>query len=70
MNYTIAQPKSFAIVGRVIFHIHPVGCRSIGGQRPGHGLHAAIVDARGHAKAVQFYFVDPLRPRGRDLSTG
>jgi hypothetical protein len=29
-------------------------------------LGAAVVDARGHAKAVQFYFMQPLRP-GRRL---
>ena len=33
---------------------------------PGKELHAAIVDARGHAIAVEFDFVDPLRA-GRRL---
>ena len=35
---------------------------------PGQELHAAIVDPRGHAEAVQLDFVDPLRPRGRLLN--
>jgi hypothetical protein len=30
-------------------------------------LHAAVVDARGHAIAVQFDFMQPLRPRRRLL---
>jgi hypothetical protein len=30
-------------------------------------LNAAVVDARGHAKAVEFDFVDPLRTGGRLL---
>ena len=34
---------------------------------PGQELHAAVVDPRGHAEAVELYFVDPLRPRGRLL---
>jgi hypothetical protein len=34
---------------------------------PGQELHAAIVDPRCYAKPVQFYFVHPLRPRGRLL---
>jgi hypothetical protein len=28
-----------------------------------------MIDARGHAKAIQFYFMQPLRPR-RGVSTG
>jgi hypothetical protein len=32
-------------------------------------LPAAIIDARGHAKTVQFDFVQPLRPDG-GFSTG
>jgi hypothetical protein len=32
---------------------------------PGQKLHAAVVDARGHAKSVEFDFVQPLRPRRR-----
>jgi hypothetical protein len=31
----------------------------------GQELNAAVVDARSHAKGVQFDFVDPLRPRRR-----
>ena len=31
---------------------------------PGQELHAAIVDAGGHAKAVELDFMQPLRPRG------
>ena len=34
---------------------------------PGQKLHAAIVDARGHAIAVELDLVHPLRPRGRLL---
>jgi hypothetical protein len=34
---------------------------------PGQKLHAAIIEARGHAKAVQFDFMQPLRPRRRLL---
>ena len=32
---------------------------------PGEELRAAMVEARRHAKAVQFYFVQPPRPRRR-----
>jgi hypothetical protein len=31
---------------------------------PGQELHASIVDAGGHAKAVELYFMQPLRPDG------
>jgi hypothetical protein len=36
-----------------------------GPEEPGSGqqLRMAVVDARGHAKAVQFDFMQPLRPR-------
>ena len=34
---------------------------------PSQQLHAAVVDARGHAIAVQLDFVQPLRPRRRLL---
>ena len=41
----------------------------VGPVEPGSGqeLHAAIVDARGHTIAVQFDFMQPLRPRRRLL---
>jgi hypothetical protein len=35
---------------------------------PDQKLHAAVVDAHGHAKTAQFDFVHPLTPRGRFLS--
>ena len=41
------------------------GSRIFGGPveaGPGQELHTSIVDASGHAKAVKFYFVYPLRP--------
>jgi hypothetical protein len=34
---------------------------------PRQKLHATVVDPRGHAKAVEFDFMQPLRPRGRLL---
>jgi len=34
---------------------------------PSQKLHSAVIDARGHAKAVEFDFMQPLRPRGRLL---
>ena len=34
---------------------------------PGQQLHPAVVDARGHAKAVELDLVHPLRPGGRLL---
>ena len=46
------------------------GARIFGGPvepGPGQELHAAVVDARGHAIAVQLDLVHPLRPRRRLL---
>ena len=34
---------------------------------PSQKLHAPVVDARGHAIAVELYFMQPLRPRRRLL---
>ena len=32
---------------------------------PGQELHTAVIEARGHAKAVELYLMQPLRPRRR-----
>ena len=59
-------------IGRLHVHVGERcdGARVFGGPveaGPGEQLYAAIVEARGHAIAVQLYFMHPLRPRRRLL---
>ena len=44
--------------------IRPLSANGGAPRGPGQQLRTAVVDPRGHAKAVQLYFVQPLRPGG------